>query len=172
MTGPKCFLPQSPSATRPAVPYLRVFLLLTGLAIPFTGARAQEDEALVKYRQMIMKTLGVNMGAIGAILKNKLPFTQNIATHAKALQAASTLAEGAFEKKITEGKTDAKPEIWQQWEKFAAAAKQLGEESGTLAEIAQSGDGDAIGAQVKKVGEACGACHKPFRKPKEERFQR
>ena len=27
----------------------------------------------MKYRQMVMKTHGVNMGAIGAILKNKLP---------------------------------------------------------------------------------------------------
>ena len=35
MTGPKCFLPHSPSATGPAVPYLRVLLLLTGFAIPY-----------------------------------------------------------------------------------------------------------------------------------------
>lgn len=172
MTGPKRFLRQSPTATGLAVPHLRVFLLLTGLAIPFAGAHAQ-DEALVKYRQVVMKAHGVHMGAIGAILKNKLPFTQNIATHARSLQAVSGLAVSAFEKKITAGKTDAKPEIWQQWEKFAAAAKQVAKESGTLAKIAQSGaDRAVIGAQVKKVGEACGTCHKSFRKAKEERYKR
>ena len=40
-----------------------------------------------------------------------------------------------------------------------------------LAKISQSGNMEAISAQVKKLGDACGACHKPFRKPKEESYK-
>ena len=50
--------------------------------------------------------------------------------------------------------------------------RPLQEEGAKLADVASGGDMAAIGAQVKNLGKACGDCHKPFRKPKEERFQR
>jgi hypothetical protein len=31
--------------------------------------------------------------------------------------------------------SDAKPDVWQDWEKFVAAAKKMGEESGKLAQV-------------------------------------
>jgi cytochrome c556 len=136
------------------------------------NAQAQSDEAFLEYRQRVMKSQGASMGAISDVLKHKLPFTDHIATHAKDLQNSSTLIASAFEKRITEGKTDAKPEAWQEWDKFVAAAKALEEESGKLAEVAASGNMEAIAAQVKKVGGACGNCHKPYRKPEGERFPR
>ena len=147
-------------------------IVVVCLSIPLTSALAQTDEDYLTYRQKLMAANGDNMGAIGVILKAKLPYTDNIAVHAEAIQAASQLIEGAFKKKITEGKTDAKPDVWQDWDKFVDAAKKLEEESGKLVEVAKSGDMAAIVAQVKATGKACGDCHKPFRKPKEERFQR
>lgn len=142
------------------------------LVLVATSASAQDDAAFITHRQEVMESLGGHMGAIGAIMKYKLPYQGTIAAHAQALQITSTVIEDAFKKEITAGKTDAKPDIWQDWEKFAAAAKKLGEESGQLAQVAQSGDMEAIGAQVKALGKACGGCHKPFRKPKEESYKR
>ena len=150
----------------------KTLLIFAAVAIASTCARAQDDAAYLAYRQKVMKGIGTNIGAIGDILKNKLPYSENIVTHAKAMQEASGLIESAFEKKITEGKTDAKLEIWQEWEKYVAAARKLEEESGKLAEVAAGGDMAAIGAAMQKVGDACGSCHKPYRKPKEERFKR
>ena len=150
----------------------KTLLIFASVAIASTGAQAQDDVAYLAYRQKVMKSIGINTGSIGDILKNKLPYTENIATHAKAIQEASKLIESAFKKEIAEGKTDAKPEIWQEWKKFVAAAKKLEEESGKLAVVAAGGDMAAIGAAMKQVGNACGSCHKPYRKPKEERFKR
>jgi cytochrome c556 len=147
-------------------------LVLIALALPLTSAQAQSDEAFIEYRQKVMQSMGANMGATGAILKNKLPFQSHIVHHAYQIQSASQLITAAFKKQITVGKTDAKADIWQDWDKFAAAAKELEEESGKLATVAQSGDMMAIAAQVKAVGKACGGCHKPFRKPKEESYKR
>ena len=149
-----------------------VGLVAACLALAVTGAQAQGDEAYLQHRQKVMQSIGGHMGAIGGILKNKLPYQGTIAVHAQALQMTSTVLDDAFKKEITEGKTDAKPDIWRDWEKFTAAAKKLGTESGKLAKVAQGGDMAAIGAQVKAVGKACGGCHKSFRKPKAERFKR
>jgi cytochrome c556 len=147
-------------------------LVFTCLALPCTGAQAQSDEAFVLYRQKVMSGNGASMGAIGDILKNKLPYQNHIVTHAQDIQRISTLIAEAFKKEVTAGKTDAKPEIWKDWEKFAATAKELGEESGKLAEVARAGNMEAIEAQVKKLGDTCSSCHKPFRKPREESYKR
>jgi cytochrome c556 len=142
------------------------------LSMPLSSAWAQTDQDYLTYRQKLMASNGDNMGAIGTILKAKLPYTDHIAIHAQSIQAASKLIEDAFKKEIMEGKTDAKPDVWLDWDKFVDAAKKLEAESGKLAEVAKSGDMAAIAAQVKATGAACGDCHKPFRKPKEERFKR
>jgi len=146
--------------------------MVTALVLGVTGTQAQDDDAYIQHRQKVMESVGGHMGAIGDIMKNKLPYTSTIAAHAEALQLTSTVIEDAFKKEVTEGKTDAKPDIWKDWDKFAAAAKKMGEESGKLAEVAKGGDAAAIGAQVKELGKSCGGCHKPFRKPKEESYKR
>lgn len=145
---------------------------MLGLVLMLTGAQAQDDEHFLGYRQKVMQAIGASMGGIGDILKHKLPFAGHIETHASDISRMSTLIRDAFEKEITEGRTDAKPEVWQDWDKFAAAAEALQEESAKLADVASAGDMAAIGAQMKNLGKACGDCHKPFRKPKEERFKR
>jgi cytochrome c556 len=146
-------------------------LFVVCLALPLTGAQAQSDEAFVQYRQKVMSSQGASMGAINDILKNKLPYQEHIAAHARDIAAMSALIGEAFKKQIVEGKTDAKPEIWKEWEKFVAAAEALANESSKLATVAQSGTMEAIGDQAKKVGGACGDCHKPYRKPKEQSYK-
>ena len=149
-----------------------LLVVIVGSALMLSGAQAQDDEHILGYRQKVMKSMGASMGAIGDILKHKLPFAGHIAVHAADISRMSAVVEESFEKEITEGRTDAKPEVWQDWDKFVAAAEALEAEGAKLADIAASGDMAAIGGQVKALGKACGDCHKPFRKPKEERFKR
>ena len=155
---------------RPTLTALLVGML--GLALMLTGVQAQDDEHYLGYRQKVMKSMGASMGAIGDILKHKLPFAGHIGVHASDISRMSAVIAEAFEKEITEGRTDSKPDVWQDWDKFVGAAEALQEEGAKLADVVSGGDMAAIGAQVKNLGKACGDCHKPFRKPKEERFQR
>ena len=147
-------------------------LAATLLALPIANAQAQDDAAHLAYRQKVMQSIGANSGAIGDILKNKLPLQANIATHARALREASTLIESAFKKEIATGRTDAKAEIWKKWPKYVAAAKKMTDASSALVAAAEGGDAEAIGAAMKEVGGSCGNCHKPYRKAKEERCER
>ena len=63
------------------------------------------------------------------------------------------------------GETGAKPEIWQDWPKFLAAADTLGKLSFELALTAGKGDKGAIGGAMKTFGKVgCGGCHRSIRK--------
>jgi len=70
-------------------------------------------------------------------------------------------------------KTAAKPEIWQKWPEFEAAAKNLTTQSEKLRDTAKTGDSAATQAVVQTFGrQACGTCHTPFRVPPPPQPQR
>src|SRR5262245_65868238 len=119
-------------------------VVLVCLVFVSVVAQAQDDEAFIQYRQKVMTSNGANMGAIGDILKNKLPYQSHIGVHAQEIQRMSTLISGAFKKDVAAGKTDAKPEIWKEWDKFTAAADAMGREAAELATVVQSGNMEAI----------------------------
>jgi cytochrome c556 len=127
-------------------------------------AEAQEDAAgVIQYRQNVMKSQEAHFGAIGEIVKGRLPYQKHVAAHAAALNGTSKMIPQIFPEGSGTGETRAKPEIWQQWSKFEQAAKALEAESAKLLEIARGGDTKQITAQFLAVGEACKGCHKPFR---------
>jgi cytochrome c556 len=61
------------------------------------------------------------------------------------------------------GVTKAAPAIWTDFGGFQKAAMRLSAAGGTLAAAAKAGDVTAVGAALKEVGDACGACHKDYR---------
>ena len=63
-------------------------------------------------------------------------------------------------------KSKAKPEVWQKWPEFEAAAKKLQTESEKLRDSAKAKNAQQTQDIVKDFGRnACGACHTPFRVP-------
>lgn len=118
----------------------------------------------VAERQKLMK-------ANGAAWKNVQDKTKagNIAGVAAD---ADTMAQNAkkipslFPPGSLEGKTAAKPEIWQKWAEFEASAKNFEMEAAKLRDTASTNDKAATEALVKDFGrKACGSCHTPFRVP-------
>jgi len=144
--------------------------LVVALVAP-PSARAADDVAYVKYRQKVMAGIGADMGAISEILKNGLPFTAAIALHADRIGDATELIPTAFEKPVSEGATDAKPEIWEKPDEWKDAIRGLEKAADALEEAADDGDTAVINASFKELGKRCGGCHEPFRKPKEESYK-
>lgn len=152
--------------------WMLLVVFSVGVAIAFAQAQDEEEPVLV-YRQKLMAGQRASMGAIGDILKYKLPYsTSHIAVHAKNIHEFATLIPDAFEKEMAEGRTDAKPEVWSNWDDFLAKAKTLSEASAKLAETAEGGDMRAVMQSVQGLGNACRGCHNEYRKPEEERFER
>jgi cytochrome c556 len=155
----------------------RLLLLSTfgfALALGFTLPAAQEDDKpLVEYRQKVMTGQRASMASIGDIVKYKLPYsTHHIVIHARNISEYAKLIPDAFKKPITAGATDAKGEIWQNWDDFTAKAKALEEASAKLSSVAATSDMKATLPEVKAVGDACKACHDSYRKPEEESYKR
>jgi cytochrome c556 len=143
------------------------FVLTIVLALSSAGlVGAQDDEGAVAYRQKLMSSLGASMGSIGDMLKYKLPYdSKHVATHAQNVSKIGGLIEEAFKKEAS-ANSGSKPEIWQEWDKFIAAAEAMSKAGAELAQAAEGGTtGPALMPQVKAVGDACKACHGPFRVP-------
>jgi len=152
-----------------SVPFAAVVGLAAALALP---AGAAEDPVHIEYRQKVMKGVGADMGAISDILKHGLPYTSAIALHADRMERSAALIPDAFSKEVTAGPTDAKPEIWQKPEEFRQATADFQAAADDLEDAADDGDPAQIQAAFKALGKACGGCHEPFRKPKEESYKR
>jgi cytochrome c556 len=144
---------------------------LAAAALVAGPARSAEDQVYVEYRQKVMSGVGADMGAISDILKHGLPFTAQIALHANRLEDAASLIPTAFEKQVSAGATDAKPEIWQKPDEFKQAIADFASAADALEDAADDNDAAAIQEAFKGLGNSCGGCHKPFRKPKEESYK-
>ena len=128
----------------------------------------QDDSQFLTYRQKLMQSNATHMGAIGQIMQKGLPFKSHVSSHATVIQQNSMLFEEAWKKKITDGKTDSKPEVWTNWAGFVNAAKAS---SNAAAELARAGEGQMMD-KMRALGGTCGSCHRNFRKPKSQRFKR
>lgn len=145
--------------------------LVIGAFLTAGAAQAADDQAYVDYRQKIMVAVGANMGAIGDILKNQLPFTSHIEDHASALADSAKLMAPAFEHSVVDGATDALPSIWNDWDEFVQAIAKFEQAAQDLEKAAGTGDMAAIGGATKALGKTCGGCHRNFRKKKEDSYK-
>jgi cytochrome c556 len=140
-------------------------VLGAGLVAGTAMAQADPDNA-IKYRQQIYQTLGANITGIVMNLKGEVSFPDNVPAHAQALAAAAPLALGAMEQNTAgEGsaQTQAKAEIWDEWDDFVGLHEDMEAAAVALAEVAGSGDMRAVGQQVQALGATCKACHDKYR---------
>ena len=151
---------------------LACLICLVSLVAPLSTLMGQDNSAILTYRQKIMKSNGMHMSMIGDILKDKLPFRNQIAIHARIIALNSQAIPKAWEKKIIEGMTDSQPLIWSDFKMYEKKAEISANEGLNLANLVESGDISAAMAQVRTLGRTCGGCHQTYRKPKAERFKR
>ncbi len=124
----------------------------------------------------------VSAADFGKVIEARQDLMEDISAAGKAMRSAGDAAgvaaaadklagllakinSDSFPKGSSEG-TRAKPEIWEQWDKFATTAKNAANLAQSIAAKARAGENTA--ELVKGFGRsACGSCHRPFRKPKE-----
>jgi len=137
-----------------------VFITLVTLSTGSAMAQKQPtpEERAYKFRTSLFQTfawkLGQMAGAKGR--DDAASFTK----HATDLAQLSTLIEEGFqiENSLPEG-TKAKPEIWQDYEKFQAKAEALTDLASEFSE-----DGAMANFDPRKFGsKSCGSCHRDFK---------
>jgi len=136
--------------------------------LTMANAAGPKPEEVVDYRQSVYTVIGWNFKPIGAMVKGEIPFdAAAVARHAQYVELMSQAALEGFPKGSgpeAVKDTEAKAEIWTNWDKFETAMKNFQQEAAKLTEVAKGGDEAAIKAQFGKTAETCKACHKEFRK--------
>jgi cytochrome c556 len=129
-------------------------------------------EEAIATRQKLMKSQGEAGKNIQD--KTKAGDVAGVVPEAQKLVDTSHQIPALFpEGSLGPTKTAAKPEIWQKWPEFEAAAKNLTTQSEKLRDTAKTGDSAATQAVVQTFGrQACGTCHTPFRVPPPPQPQR
>lgn len=135
---------------------LTATLALAGAALAHGGV----GNPAVKARMELMTDIKDATGIIGGMAKGKMAFDPDRAAAARAAlrSSAEKIAE-AFEDPAVDPKSEALPEIWENWDDFSAKADALvqaasGMETGTL---------EGVQAGLGALGASCGGCHKLYR---------
>ncbi len=112
-------------------------------------------------RSDLMKTVGKNTGILGDMAGGKTPHDAAAAEAAKAalIEAAGKIEATFMEQGAPDPASEAKPEIWTNWDDFLADAKVLGD-AATAMDVASA---ETIGAGMGALGGACKDCHTEFR---------
>lgn len=119
---------------------------------------------VVAERQRVMKLQGASWADIQA--KAKAGNIEAIAVNAETLALTARQIPALFPEGSGTDKSKAKPEIWQKWPEFQAAAQNLETQAVKLRDAAKAKNEQLTQDIVKDFGRnACGTCHTPFRVP-------
>jgi cytochrome c556 len=139
-------------------------------AVTATTVLAGPLEDQIKARQSAYEFMGWNAKKIKAQVVDH-PETYNkedVQAAANALAATANSGLGTLYGEGTDKGTGwqpshLKPEYFKEQDKAKEIGLTLGKEATKLAEIAATGDVDAIKAQFGEVGKTCKSCHDSFR---------
>ena len=134
--------------------------------VSLSAIAAVKPETAIKYRQGIYHAMGWNFGPMTDMVRGKAPFDQaDFAKRAKRIEFYSQqLLEGFPPGSDKGAKTDAKPEIWQDFDDFKAKLSDFQDAAAILASTAAQGDEAASKKAFMATAKSCKACHKEYRK--------
>ena len=139
-----------------------LIVLLTGIFLVMgvsAGSAAQFDK-VIEGRQQLMK----DIGAASKALRSAADSGAVAAGADKLAELFAKINAETFPKGSAEG-SRSKPEIWDQWDDFTGKVTNAVNLAKALGAKARAGEDTA--ALVKSFGKnACGSCHRPYRKPK------
>ena len=135
-----------------------VSLTISSVAFAHSGVKDKN----VKERMMVMKEMAGNTKIIGKMVKGKTSFDANQVKLAfERLSALSLETPKVFTINATDPKSEAMPNIWDEFDEFTKLSKDLAETSIVLANsVATIED---LRPALKKVSSGCKACHSRYR---------
>jgi len=150
---------------RPALAVIALGLVTALTASP-AAAQFRNADAAIKYRQSAMYLQNNHMARLFAMANGQVPFDAKIASEQiEIVSMLNRLQFAAFIDGSDKGNTRAKPEIWTEKDKFAAAITKSQEDVLKLAAAGKTGNLEQIKAAAGAVGQSCKACHDAYQKP-------
>ncbi len=138
------------------------------------GGAAQEDDspeaAAFQYRHGVMEAVSWKVSQMRGMAQGDVPVDE--AAFKKDSQDLVTLAgmipEGFIPNSGDVKGSRALPAIWMNMDDFKQKAKDLQMAAQAVADAASSQGFQAAKGMIQPVGQACGGCHRPYRRSEEE----
>ncbi len=134
-------------------------VLAAAAGLAALGGGASEGE--VDYRQHTMEAVGGHMRAIVDIIRQKVPHTSHLDTHAAALAELAVIAPSLFPDDSTGG--DALEAIWEDPGDFKTRLDAFQRASAGFKAAVASGDSAQINPALQRLGQSCKGCHDKYR---------
>ncbi|MFL2794677.1 MAG: c-type cytochrome [Paracoccaceae bacterium] len=135
-----------------------VSLTISSVAFAHSGVKDKN----VKERMMVMKEMAGNTKIIGQMLKGKTSFDANqVKLALERISALSLETPKVFTINATDPKSEAMPNIWDEFDEFTKLSKDLAETSIVLANSVSTIED--LRPALKKVSSGCKACHSRYR---------
>lgn len=159
--------------------------IVTGLAVGFAGAMqvsAQDmpskiDDkakaaAVAKARSDFMERLSKNEKVLVSVMKGQGPLDAQAVSAAEAQAKATTAKDiiahfnpGTGDDAVSGSR--ARASVWKEWDKFKQLASAVEPATAAAAAAAKTGDQKAFAEKQMAAVNACSACHKVYRAPRQ-----
>ncbi len=143
---------------------LSILCLLSLFYVLSQAVSAIDVKGTIQYRQNYMNAISGHTGAIRRLKDGRFNAPGHLQMHTDALAKLTRDIALLFPEGTLAGKTDAKPEIWENWSDFEARANESQQAAQALLDAVQSGDAGVIDTRFGELTQTCKACHRPFRK--------
>ena len=141
---------------------LKLFALSSFLISSIAFAHSGVKDKNVKERMMLMKAMADNTKLVGQMLKKQRPFELNEVKRAlEQLSSLSLQTPKVFEVNATDPKSEAKQNIWDEFDEFTKLSNELAKNTSDLANLVENIDN--LRPTLMKVSEGCKACHSKYR---------
>ena len=138
--------------------------LTLGLGATSTVHAFDEHEATIDYRQGVMRAIGGNVSAFAAVVIDGAEFGDNLEMHTRQLLDLTRDIPALFPEGSDFPETDAREEIWDDWDHFVGRAEDVREAVEALHAAVEAGDEDQYAIRFRNLGQSCQACHDDFRR--------
>lgn len=136
-------------------------VLAATLAVPLAVAQGN----VIAERRDGFRMFGASMEAIQRIVEGRQPPAGAVAP-ARAIAAHAPKIKELFPPGSDRGgETRALPAIWSDRAGFERVADAFVTQANALVAAAESGNAATLASALQATGQACGACHRPYRAP-------
>lgn len=147
--------------------HFRPLMIMAACVVAFASSAGADEHAedVIKYREALMKSLGGHIVAISQIVSGRVNPEGHLRVHAVAIAGLTGDLTEFFPEGSYDEESEAKPEIWEDWAGFEAAADKNRKATRAFLKSVESGaEGADLAASFKQLGGSCKGCHEDFRR--------
>jgi len=143
---------------------------ICGVCLASVSVHAHDGATgVVKERMELMKTIGKNTKALAPMATGMADMDlAAVEKAAGAIAATAPKVADKFPKNSLSEASEAKANIWENWDKFTGLLDSLAKDARALEAAAKAGKEDAILPAFGKMTKNCKDCHTEFRQKKKE----